>query len=128
GNKLAGTFYQTPIQTKSPGILFLHGAGTSSSARFELWQKYLCEKGYTSFIFDCAGVGKSEGKFEEGSLNNRLLDAEHALQTFIDTRKIDARKICVIGNSMSGHTAIRLTQKLKTIKALILAYSAAYSE
>ncbi len=127
GNKLVGRIYQTKLKSKSPGILFLHGAGSSTSAKFDLWQQYLCEKGYTSFIFDCRGVGESEGKFADGGLNNRLKDAENALQTFLAQNIIHPDKICVIGNSMSGHTAIRLTQKFKNIKALILACSAAYS-
>lgn len=128
GNKLSGTFYETTLRSKSPGILFLHGAGNSSSARFNLWQEFLTEHGYTSFIFDCRGVGESEGKKEDGGLNNRLKDAENALQTFISTGTIDEHNICIVGNSMSGHTAVRLTEKHKNIKALILAYAAAYSE
>ncbi len=128
GNKLSGTLYQTDVRKKSPGILFLHGAGNSSSARFNLWQQYLCDKGYTSFIFDCRGVGESEGEKEDGGLNNRLRDAENALKTFISTGNIDEDNICVVGNSMSGHTAVQLTQKYTNIKALILAYAAAYSE
>lgn len=128
GNRLVGTLYKTLVRAKSPGILFLHGAGTSSSARFDEWQKYICDRGYTSFIFDCTGVGKSGGKFEDSSLNSRLTDTENALKTFIGTGLIDENNISVFGNSMSGHTAIRLTQKSKSVKALILAYAAAYSE
>jgi uncharacterized protein len=78
-------------------------------------------------IFDCRGVGESEGQFVDGGLNNRLKDSQNALYAFISQNVINPEKICVIGNSMSGHTAIRLTQKFINIKALILAYAAAYS-
>lgn len=127
GNKLSGLLYYPEANEKPPGLLFLHGAGSSNKGRFSEWQKFLCDHGYSSFIFDCRGVGESEGSFEDGSLNNRLRDALSGLQAFIETGHVDPARICVVGNSMSGHTAVRMTERVN-LKAIMLAYAAAYGK
>lgn len=61
----------------------------------------MAQNGYVSFSFDTRGVGGSSGRFEEGSLKNRLTDAQAAydkLSKFVDN-------IIVIGRSMGGHVA-----------------------
>jgi dienelactone hydrolase len=109
-----------------PGILFLHGAGLSTMVRFTQWQEFLAEKGIASFAFDYRGCGESQGTFEDSSLNNRLSDADKALQTFL-LSGVDIKNLSVSGASMSGHVSIRLIEKFPWVKAIILQCAAAYS-
>jgi len=83
-------------------------------------------KSFSSFSFDVRGVGESEGDFEDGSLNNRLVDAENALQTFIATGKVDQKHLAVGGNSMGAHIVVRLIEKNPWVKAIMLGCAAAY--
>jgi uncharacterized protein len=127
GIRLAGHLaYPTEIE-KPPGILFIHGAGKSTSHRYEPWQEYLAERGMSSFAFDCRGVGDSEGNFEDGGLHNRLTDSKNALETFKNSGKVDVTKISVGGGSMGGHIAIRLSEVDPSIKNILLFYAAAYA-
>lgn len=126
GNKLQGDLYH-PLKTKkSPGILFLHGGKNLMTNRFEEWQKFLCVSGYASLSFHFRGAGKSEGRFEDGSLKNRLIDAFAAFEVFKKLDVIDANNIALEGSSMGAHIAIRLIEKIPSIKALILQSAAAY--
>jgi hypothetical protein len=126
GNKLVGDLYFPPNVKKSPAVLFLHGGKNLINNRFEEWQKILCAAGFVSLSFHFRGVGKSEGKFEDGSLKNRLKDSLNAL-TFLRSQSIiNIDKIAVEGSSMGGHIAARLIQKNPTIKVLILQSAAAY--
>jgi len=126
GNSLFGTLYAPTESTPLPGILFIHGAGQATSERYIPWQHYLAEKGYSSFSFDVRGVGKSEGKFAEGSLDNRLQDARNALKTFTATGVVDPLRLSVAGNSMGAHIVARLIEKEPHVKAIILGCAAAY--
>lgn len=105
------------------GVLFLHGGGSATKERFASLQQFLSTKGFSSLTFDFQGVGESEGKFAEGSLNNRLLDAQAAFDTF--SQHVDS--IIVVGSSMGGHIASRLSETRKPL-AVILLYPAAYAK
>ncbi len=128
GNTLFGSLYAPSETSISPGVLFIHGAGTATSDRYIPWQEYLAHRGFSSFSFDVGGVGKSGGKFVDSSLKNRLLDTQHALQTFIDSGYVLPERIAVAGNSMGGHVAAMLLEKESVIKAILLCAAAAYSK
>lgn len=96
---LVGNLVEPFTTIKQVGVLILHGAGKSSKERFRELQEILMSQGYISLAFDFHGVGESEGKFEDGTLSNRLKDAQAALE---ELQKC-ARDICLIGCSMGGH-------------------------
>lgn len=126
--RLAGNFVSSETKKKSPAILICHGAGAANKERFLELQNLLLEKGYASFVFDFTGVGESEGKFEEGTLNKRLEDAQAALDVLRKNNQVNKDKIIEIGTSMGGHIAARLTEKNPDIKAVVLLYAAAYGK
>lgn len=119
-NILIGNLYGS---NNKVGALILHGGGKAAKERFRELQEYLSNHGFTSLAFDFRGVGESQGTFEDGSLINRLKDAEAAFDEF----KKYTKKIVVIGCSMGGHIAARLTVT-RDVSGLILLYSAAYSQ
>ena len=129
GNRLSGRLLIPNYISSSPAILFLHGSGKiDSRAGYHDWQDYLCLHGIASLYFDFRGCGASEGTFEEGSLSNRLIDAQAGLLFLLNQSFIDINRIGLIGGSMGGHVAVRLLEKNRSLRSLILVSAAAYSE
>lgn len=122
-HKLVGNLARPSSKKKKVGVLILHGGGKSSKERFQELQERLLSEGYASLAFDFQGVGESEGKFESGTLTRTLQNANSALKEL--QRYTDV--VCVIGCSMGGHIAARLTEN-NTIQNLILLYPAAYGK
>ncbi len=122
GITLKGNLYLSENKN-SAGLLFLHGGGTATKERFVDLQEYLLKHGFSSFAFDFQGVGDSEGEFSSGSLHNRLKNAKSAF----DELKKYVNKIIVIGTSMGGHVAARLTES-RNVNSLILLYAATYAK
>lgn len=129
GNRLSGRILIPNYISSSPAVLFLHGSGKiDSRAGYHDWQDYLCLHGIASLYFDFRGCGASEGLFIEGSLSNRLLDAQAGLLFLLSQSFIDKNRIGLIGGSMGGHVAVRLLENNRSFRSLILVSAAAYSE
>lgn len=109
----------------STAVLFLHGGGTADSTRYGAWQEFLATYGIASMAFDYRGCGQSQGRFEDGSLINRLRDAENAYDTWVKDLDSPQVRIVIAGSSMGGHVACRLSGT-KPSAGLILQSAAAY--
>src|SRR4051812_24624665 len=94
-NTLVGNLYVPDTATIS--VLICHGAGTSNKERFKELQEFLEKNGIASLAFDFTGVGESGGTFEEGTLNQRLLDAQKALEVL--RNELRSAKIVILGSS-----------------------------
>jgi hypothetical protein len=113
------------------GVLFLHGGGVKTNhSRYLPFQSPDSPFGQSiaSLAFDFRGCGQSEGKFEQGSLQNRLQDAKAALNEFIKLSKLSESSIYLWGSSMGGHIACKLLEAHPKLKGIILQSAAAYSE
>lgn len=119
-----------PEQEPQGGVLFLHGGSRDTGHLiFEEWQGILAKEGYGSLAFSFKGVNGSGGKFEEGTLNDRVEDSEKALDFLLSSGKVDPKKIAVVGLSMSGHIAARLAERNPDkIAGLVLIAPAAYAK
>lgn len=110
------------VNKKIPAILFIHGASFSTSFSFlidELKKNFVC------LFFAHLGCDKSDGNFEDYSLFSRL---EQSIFVFNHLRSLKiASDINVVGVSMGGHVAARLSEK-ENIKNLILRAPASYSK
>ena len=115
-----------PDQPLGLGVLFLHGGGHSNSERYLKIQEIMAKSGITTLAFDFRGCGKSEGKFSESSLENRLEDAGHALNHFMKSTSFQEEQIFLWGSSMGGHIATRLSEKHVNLSGIILQSAAAY--
>lgn len=126
--RLAGT-YSVPGSGSFPvpAILMLHGGGASTKDRFRAFQSYAEGQGYASLAIDFRGVGESGGIRQKSSIRQRITDAAAALIYLKSQKSTDPNRICVVGASMGGHVAARLTDKFPDISALILISAAAYS-
>ena len=107
---------------KYKAILFVHGSEFSSSF------KYLIDNLKKYFIclsFAHLGCDKSEGYFEDYSLQSRLEQSLFVI-SYLKSLNITT-DINIVGVSMGAHVAARLTKK-EQIKNLILRAPASYSK
>ncbi len=100
--------------------LVLHGAGTSSRDRFRRLRAALNAAGLPSAGFDFVGHGQTGGRLLGSTLAARTEQAAAVI------RHCGLEPLCLIGASMSGHTAIRLTRHF-TVAALVLLVPAVYA-
>ncbi len=127
GLKLQGQLvYPLPKNTYY-GVLFIHGGNPFSDTRHREFQEFLANNGYSSLQVFCRGIPPSEGQFQNSTLNNRLEDCKQALEFFKQTGVMDVNNIAVLGNSMGAHIAVKLTQKDKNIRVLLLHCPASYA-
>ncbi len=107
---------------QKPTLLFLHGAGQSSSQRTYYLMQRLLEEGVSSIGFDFSGSGESSGRFKESSLKKRVEEARLAM-SFLNLEK----PISICGSSMGAYAAIKLLESFD-IKNLILFCPAVYDK
>lgn len=98
-------------------ILFLHGGGHSSSARYTKLIENFQKKGVIAHAFD----------HHANSLSGRLQEAENELSKLKSTNNLEDKDIFLWGSSMGGHVACRLVETHPNIKGIILQSAAAYS-
>ena len=96
-------------------ILFCHGNAGNISQRIDSFEIFR-ELGFSTFIFDYRGYGKSEGKpTEKGTYR----DAEEAWNYLVREKKVKPEEIIVFGRSLGGGIASYLAQKYQP-RALII--------
>ena len=100
--------------------LFLHGAGRSTRATFTRLRQTLYERGIPSASFDFIGHGETGGSIERTSLHQRTGQAAAVI------RHACSEPVNLIAASMSGYTAIRLTEQF-AVGNLILLVPAVYA-
>ncbi len=100
--------------------LVLHGAGNSSRTGFSRLRSTLYENGIASVSFDFIGHGETGGLLQGSSLRERTDQAAAII------RENCCKPLTIIAASMSGHTAIKLTE-LFPVENLILLVPAVYS-
>lgn len=114
GESLHAWFVPAP-QSRGTVLLF-HGNAGNISHRLE-YLSMLHRLGYSSFIFDYRGYGKSSGNpSEQGTYR----DAEAAWRYLTVTRNIEPRRIALLGESLGGAVAAWLASR-QPPGALVLA-------
>lgn len=111
--KIHGWFIGAEAPTAT--LLYCHGNGGNISHRLEK-ARFFYRLGYSTFLFDYRGYGKSEGKPSE---KGTYKDGEAAYRYLTETRKIPADQIVFYGESLGGGIAVELARQ-RPGKALIL--------
>jgi fermentation-respiration switch protein FrsA (DUF1100 family) len=107
GVTINGLFF--PGEDKSKVILYFHGnAGDLSGWQFAA--EDLLPSGFSVFIIDYRGYGKSSGSISEGGFYS---DAEAAYNFLIRERKLKPDSILIYGRSIGTGVAIDLASKKK---------------
>jgi fermentation-respiration switch protein FrsA (DUF1100 family) len=106
----------TGVPESSKGvILFCHGNSGNISQRIDSFEIFR-ELGFSTFIFDYRGYGKSRGKTTE---KGTYLDAEGAWNWLVTEKKVKPEEIIVFGRSLGGGIASYLAKKYQP-RALII--------
>jgi uncharacterized protein len=101
----------------APVILYLHGNGANISANAEQAHR-LRELGFSVFLFDYRGYGKSSGPFPA---EQRLYeDAEQAWKYLVKTRHVEPKKLLIYGHSLGGAIAIETASHHPEVAGLIV--------
>lgn len=111
-----------PKNHKNIGVLIFHGGGQIDADIYKNRQQFFADNGYASLAFNFRGVGQSAGVMAESTLTDRVTDAVAAYDML--AKHVD--NIIVMGASMGGYVAIKLTE-LCNVAGLILIGSAAYA-
>jgi len=104
--------------TKKYTILILHAlTGNKENKTINFLAKNIPTYGYPTILFDFSGHGKSEGKLEEATVSKQLEDIKIILDKI---KKVNTKKIIIIGNSFSVITALAFSINNPVVKGLIL--------
>ena len=106
GVKLHG--WLIPAEKAGGTILFCHGNAGNISHRLETIDIFH-RLGYTTFIFDYRGYGRSEGTPSEAGT---YLDAEAAWNYLVGREKIAPAEIIIFGRSLGGAIAAQLAARV----------------
>lgn len=107
-----------------PYFVTLHGAGASSSEKFEALNQLVAAHGFSIIGLDFLSHGKSSGSTQENSL---ALRNRHALMA-INYWAPESASLIICGSSMSGHTALRISKALRgRVTKLCLLQPAVYA-
>jgi hypothetical protein len=107
---------------EKPDLFMLHGAGKSTRQRFDFMREKLLRKGLASLSFDLPGHGETGGDLSSSSLRERTEIANKIISSYSN-----GEAISIVGNSMSGYTAVKLTE-IYEVENLILIVPAAYDK
>ncbi len=105
-----------PVPQPQGTVLLFHGNAGNISHRLE-YLSMLHRLGYSSFIFDYRGYGKSSGRSSE---QGTYRDAEAAWHYLTVVRNIEPRHIALLGESLGGAVAAWLASRQQP-GALVLA-------
>jgi hypothetical protein len=107
-----------------PGALLLHGftgTKTESHRMFVKLSRRLAEQGVASLRFDFRGSGDSAGEFENLTIRSEIADALEAIRFLARYKRVNSRRLALIGMSMGGAIASHVVAREKSrVKTLVL--------
>jgi hypothetical protein len=106
-----------PVPNAQQVVLLLHGNGFNMGANLAQ-AKVFFDLGYTVFLIDYRGYGRSEGSFPTET--QVYTDAQIALDYLLQQRHLTPAEIIVFGHSLGGAIAIELAMKNPNLAALII--------
>lgn len=105
-----------------PNYFFMYGAGpTAERSRYNVMRQELFEKGFGSCAFDFIGHGETGGNLKKSTLEDRTNQALAIIN------QKTSEPVHIVGASMSGYTAIKLSE-LCEIESLIMLAPAVYDK
>jgi uncharacterized protein len=104
-----------------PCVILSHGLVSSKeSTKYLLLSDLLLASGIASCRFDFHGCGESDGNLEETTLSIRLDNLKKVIEWARDQKKIDSRRIGLLGSSFGSATSLAAASRDKTIRCVSL--------
>lgn len=106
----------------SPGVVLFHGfTGDRMESHwiFVKCSRALAGAGIASLRFDFYGSGESAGTFREATLQGEISDARCAVEFFRAQKRIDPRRVGLLGLSLGGTIAATVAATVRA-RALVL--------
>ncbi|MFZ5647269.1 MAG: alpha/beta hydrolase [Bacillota bacterium] len=105
GERLAGLFFQGSGGINRPTVVICHGFTGSKEGQGKAVEmaEYLAQNSFSVLLFDFAGCGESEGKFENISLSGHIGDLKGAVDFCLEN---SAGPVITMGRSFGGTTAV----------------------
>ena len=124
GQQVVGMMHLPDGRGRFPGALLLHGfTGTKTEIHrmFVKLSRKLADHGIASLRFDFRGSGDSAGDFEDMTIRSEVADALEALKFLARHKRVNSRRLALIGMSMGGAIASHVVAREKSrIKSLAL--------
>ena len=120
-HKIAGTFETSNVNRKRPGILMCHGLTNTKKdcPLISQVKDVLCSEGYATFRFDFYGSGESDGRFQDKTISEMVINAKDALDILSADKLVEDKNIGLWGRSMGALVAAMLV-KDKRVRASVL--------
>ncbi len=117
---LSGTLTLPNDTNKHPAVMLVAGSGPNhrdsyhaGHRTFKVLADHLTKLGYIVLRSDKRGVYKSSGSFEDGTLNDLILDTQAAVQYLKSHKRVDQNNIILIGHSEGSLVSIMTTEHEK---------------
>ena len=124
GQQIVGMLHLPEGRTRVPGALLLHGFTGHKAEIHRMFVKLarkLSAHGIGCLRFDFRGCGDSAGEFEEMTLRTKLCDATAALKFLARQKRINPKRLALVGFSLGGAVAAHLVgRETAHIKSLAL--------
>ena len=124
GQQIGGMLHLPKGRGRFPAALLLHGfTGTKVEAHrmFVKLSRTLAGHGIASLRFDYRGSGDSAGEFEDMTIRSEVADAMAAIKFLARHRRVNSRRLALIGLSMGGAVAAYLVARERSrFKSLVL--------
>jgi dipeptidyl aminopeptidase/acylaminoacyl peptidase len=122
GQQIVGMLHLPDGHGRFPAALLLHGfTGTKTEIHrmFVKLSRHLAAHGIASLRFDFRGSGDSAGDFEDMTIRSEVVDALEALKFLARHKRVNSRRLALIGMSMGGaiasHVVARERNRIKTL-------------
>ncbi len=124
GQQIVGMLHLPNGRGRVPGVLLLHGFTGHKAEIHRMFVKLarqLTAHGVACLRFDFRGSGDSAGEFEEMTIRSQIADALEAVKFLGRHKRVNSKRLAVVGFSMGGAIAAHLVAREKSrIKSLVL--------
>lgn len=124
---LSGTLTYPNGEGKFPAVILVSGSGPQDRNEtimqhhpFWVIADYLSSKGIAVLRYDDRGVGKSTGSFASATTFDLANDAQAGVEFLMKDKRIDKKRIGIIGHSEGGLIAPIVASKNKKIDHIVL--------
>lgn len=114
GTRLDGHYFLAP---RSKGIIvFCHGNAGNLASRTQRMKSIQERFGYSVFVFDYRGYGRSEGK---PTVSGVIADGRAAIRQAAELANVNPSEVIVMGRSLGGAVAAQLAKEFQSPKLIL---------